>query len=403
MSRSGPALRRTSLLVCLLALSACSGGSGSDLSESDYTDGKGITATVLPQIAAVGEDAEKSTDAAYVVDATIEGAEAGREVELQVPDGDGWQVEDTAETDDEGRVSLTTGRADELRVVSEGGTPVGIHLSTDDAPKATFVDEFDSLDDAAWGTRDQGYAGVRQCSRASDDAAEIVDGVLRLSVIDDPKKEACRSKGKFDYRLNGHIGSAYSFVYGHAAARIKFQDLRGQHGSFWLQGFGPKPTGRAKLTGAEIDIIEYFGDDHPSGGLTSFVYWPATEKGKMAGGWLEDPEQYGDDWSSKYHVFSVEWTPKQYVFRIDGQVTRTIKQGVSGQPEYLILSLLSSDYELQHLGGEDNLPQHMDVDWVKVWADPAGLSGTGRRTNANEARPVKVGPRSAVRWVSWRC
>ena len=32
----------------------------------------------------------------------------------------------------------------ELRVVSGGDTPVGVHLSTDDAPEATFVDEFDT-------------------------------------------------------------------------------------------------------------------------------------------------------------------------------------------------------------------------------------------------------------------
>lgn len=370
MSRASSALRRTSVLVCVVSLAACSGGEGGDLSESDYKDGAGITATVLPQIAAAGEDTEKSTDAAYVVDVTIQDAGAGREVELQVADGEDWSDEDTAETDDEGRVTLTTRAAGELRVVSDGDKPAGIHVSTDDAPEATYVDEFDELDKTAWGTRDQGYTGVRQCSRASEDAAEIVDGALRLSVLNDPDKGACRQKGKFDYRLNGHIGSAYSFVYGHAAARIRFQDLRGQHGAFWMQGSGPEPTGSAKLTGAEIDVIEYFGDDHPQGGLTSFIYWNATAKGKKAGGWLDDPEQYGDDWSSKYHVFSVEWTPKEYVFRIDGQVTNTITQGVSGQPEYLILSLLSSDYELAQLGGEDNLPQHMDVDWVRVWAKP---------------------------------
>lgn len=267
-------------------------------------------------------------------------------------------------------MTLTTSEAGELRVVSDGDTPVGVHLSTDDAPEATFVDEFDTLDTTAWGTRDQGYTGVRLCSRASDDAAEVVDGALRLSVINDPDREACRAKKKFDYRLNGHLGSAYNFTYGHAAARIRFQELRGQHGAFWMQGFGAEPTGPAKVTGAEIDVIEYFGDDHPSGGLTSFVYWNPTKKGKTAGGWLEDPEQYGEDWSSKYHVFSVEWTPEKYVFRIDGQVTDTISEGVSGQPEFLILSLLSSDYELQQLGGEDNLPQHMDVDWVRVWAAP---------------------------------
>ena len=36
-------------------------------------------------------------------------------------------------------------------------------------------------------------------------------------------------------------------------------------------------------------------------------------------------------------------------------------------PQYPILSLLSSDYELKNLGGEDRLPQHMYVDWMAMW------------------------------------
>ena len=369
MSLTNLSMRPLAALSCLAVLVACSSPSKQGAAKLDFVDGEGITAVVLPQIAADGEEPESSTDADFVVDATIEGAEAGQEVEVQVPDGDGWQTEDTAETDDEGRVSLRVGSAGELRVVSGEDDPVGITLSTDDVPEATLTDEFEELDPASWVTRDQGYLGVRLCSRASDDAAEVVDGVIRLSVLDDPDKETCRVKGKpYDYRLNGHIGSAYTFTYGYAAARIKFQQLRGQHGAFWLQGFGGETVGPAKKTGAEIDVIEYFGDDHPEGGLTSFVYWQPTAKGETAGGWLEDSDQYGEDWSEQFHVFSVEWTPEHYVFRIDGQVTDTITKGVSGQPEQLIVSLLSSDYELKQLGGDDNLPQHMDVDWVKVWA-----------------------------------
>ncbi len=372
MSVPSSALRRTAALACLLALASCSGQTQKEPAAPEFKDGEGITAVLLPQMASTGEDTEKSTDADYVVDATVEGAEAGQEVELQVADGDEWTTQDTGETDAKGRVTLTAGGATELRVVSgEDDERVGINLSTDDAPEPTFVDEFDALDPAAWATRDQGYTGVRLCSRAADDAVEVTDGVLRLSVLDDPDKASCRFKGEtYDYRLNGHLGSAYNFTYGHAAARIKFQELRGQHGAFWLQGSGTEPVGPAKVTGSEIDVIEYFGDDHPEGGLSSFVYWHPTAKGETAGGWVPDSETFGEAWSSQFHVFSVDWTPEGYVFRIDGQITDTIKKGVSGVPEFLILSLLSSDYELQQLGGDDNLPQHMDVDWVKVWADP---------------------------------
>ena len=87
--------------------------------------------------------------------------------------------------------------------------------------------------------------------------------------------------------------------------------------------------------------------------------------------WITAPEQYlsgpNDAWWVGYHVFSVEWTPEEYVFRVDGRETWRTSAGVSGVPEYPILSLLSSDYELPNLGGEDRLPQHLYVDWVQFW------------------------------------
>ena len=69
-------------------------------------------------------------------------------------------------------------------------------------------------------------------------------------------------------------------------------------------------------------------------------------------------------------MFSLEWTPTEYVFRIDGQETWRTDQGISHQPQYPILSLLSSDYELSKLKGDANLPQYMSVDWIRFWQAP---------------------------------
>ena len=65
-------------------------------------------------------------------------------------------------------------------------------------------------------------------------------------------------------------------------------------------------------------------------------------------------------------MFSVEWTPQAYIFRIDGQETWRTRKGVSGQPQYPILSLLASDYELSYMK-DRQLPQHMYVDWLRIW------------------------------------
>ena len=94
------------------------------------------------------------------------------------------------------------------------------------------------------------------------------------------------------------------------------------------------------------------------------------------GGPIQDPDRFlasrSDRWWTGYHVFSVEWTPREYVFRIDGQETARIGSGVSHHPEFLILSMLSSDFELD-LIDDEALPQHLDVDWVAAWYSPTDV------------------------------
>ena len=74
-----------------------------------------------------------------------------------------------------------------------------------------------------------------------------------------------------------------------------------------------------------------------------------------------------DTWWRNYHVFSVQWTAREYVFRISGHEVWRTDRGVSHDPEFLILSMLSSDFELPSLAAGHNEVQSASVDWVKVW------------------------------------
>ena len=202
---------------------------------------------------------------------------------------------------------------------------------------------------------------------------------MRLSVIRDrSRSDKCRAVSRTEtkrisYRLNGHIGTdggLFDFKYGVAAARIKMQKRQGQHASFWMQPVGENQPGS---DGHEIDIIEYFGDKHPQGGLTSFIHWYKGNRLIKTGSWIKNSESFlknkKDGWSKNYHVFSVQWTPRAIIFRIDGKETWRTSARVSRAQQYLILSLLASDYEALEIT-DKQLPQHMYVDWVRVWETP---------------------------------
>jgi hypothetical protein len=124
-------------------------------------------------------------------------------------------------------------------------------------------------------------------------------------------------------------------------------------------------------TGAEIDVAEYFGDHTRGGGLSNFVHHTAADGAvTSAGGIRPNAAEVlgpGRTPSNSWHVYSVEWSPKGYVFRLDGVPTfRPTKAYVASTPEFLVLSLLTSDWELPAL---TTTKPKMRVDWVRAWQD----------------------------------
>ena len=355
-----------------------------------------VTADLLPGIAQPGGRPASGEEARGAVTATVTPADEGREVVLEVRDDGDWRQEATAEQDAEGRAEFVLGSPDGLREgasyrvtspgdedLAEATSPV---LAGDQWGRPDFEDDFEgNALGADWMNRGETYnpEGLRACSKGSGDAVAVRGGTLRLSVLLDAERaeEKCRALdangkpiGNYRYRLNGHVTTnGHYFRYGVLAARIKFQELRGQHASLWMQPAISESTTDSATGGAEIDVIEWFGKDVPNGGLTSFIYRLSPDGPVKVGDWIPDPDRFlsgaDDSWYDRYHVFSVEWTPDAYIFRIDGQETWRTSEGISHQPEYPILSLLSSDYELRHLPDGGSLPQTMHVDWVRFWEE----------------------------------
>lgn len=226
-----------------------------------------------------------------------------------------------------------------------------------------WQDEFDGkeLDQTKWDYR---YLGVRESSVVSKDSVSLDgQGHLLLTVRE--------QDGKL---LNGMIGTQgkFSTTFGLFEARIKFPRMQGQHGSFWMQPDNPaKVADNPALSGAEIDIIEWFGAGRKDGGTASNIYWPGPNGSKdhHAGGTKDFHlllKKKPSEWSDDYHIFALDWSSTEYVFSIDGHVTYRIREGISQNPQYMILSLFTADWEKDRLE-RAKLPNSMVVDWVRVW------------------------------------
>jgi beta-glucanase (GH16 family) len=368
------------------------------ISQASEAASQSATITVLPGIVQPGRSVANPDDALAAVVATFTPAKKGREVVLQRKAGSKWVKVATGVQSRSGKVEFAApaqlkGKPVTYRAVAAKSSslkPVASRsVATGTWGPATFTDQFlGTALSGNWVHRMQFYQpeSMRNCSKGDPAATRVSSGTLKLMVVRDPSMPAgsCTAYkkdgsviGQFDYRLNGHVstdGHAY-LKYGVVAARIKFQPRQGQHASLWMQPQNPTYIPNALQGGAEIDIIEYFGDGVKNGGLTSFIYNPTpTGVPQKIGGWIKKPERFlsgkKDGWSKRYHVFSVEWSPTAYVFRIDGRETARITTGISGVAQFPILSLLSSDYELSKLKGDAHLPQAMSVDWIRFWQAP---------------------------------
>ena len=352
--------------------------------------GQKISLEVLPQIVQPGKRAASANSAKGSAIATIKPVKVGRKVVLEQLNGSSWKKVGTAKQEKSGKAYFKaavskSGQALTYRVTAQKlGSLKAVKSASVDTARwltPTFTDEFSgSTLNPVWGMRGQEYEPLskRFCSKGDPSAVAVTGGALRLSVIKDrSRSDKCKAVSrketkKISYRLNGHVGTddTFSFRYGVASARIKMQKLQGQHASFWMQPVGDNHPGSA---GHEIDIIEYFGDKHPQGGLTSFIHWYKGQRLIKTGSWIKDSTSFlqnkRDGWSKNYHVFSVQWTPNAIIFYIDGKETWRTSARVSKAQQYLILSLLASDYEALEMS-DTKLPQHMYVDWVRVWETP---------------------------------
>ncbi|MBK7820157.1 MAG: family 16 glycosylhydrolase [Tessaracoccus sp.] len=335
--------------------------------------------------------------------ATFSKAVKGRPVSLQLKQGKKWKQVATAEMDKKGRASFTVSKigtgtyravADKTKVkkktVAAAASP---SVEGGSQWKRTFRDGFGGRElSSKWTTRAPGrFSGGRACAASDPSMVEVKNHTAVLSIrrLDpkskadkamiaaankvakkvqkakrdaaikaakklkgDAKKKALKAAEAMETKgcvngvfLNGIVDTSTSFSMpsGIVAARVKFPKGQGFHGSVWLQ---TTRSGSAKPRGTEIDIVESFGYGK---GVINFLHSDEKKNGTLvgSGAYVLASKTKDPKWWDKYHVYSVEWSGKTYIYRIDGVETmRLSKSNVKGDRQQLIMSLLSSDWEL---------------------------------------------------------
>jgi beta-glucanase (GH16 family) len=222
-----------------------------------------------------------------------------------------------------------------------------------------------------WKSRPSTGDTNRACMWPYQDMFSVADGVGTLTIQrqntnTSPAGASCPSGFWRTAVVGTALGSpAFTQQYGMFAARIKFQSALGADGAFWLQGLGEQS--------AEVDT-EYFGDGRPDGGLYNFVHAAGGSTLASSGGPQPGYKPIlgsGKTPSNGYHVYSVQWTPSGYIFRVDGvAIFSTNKPRVASVPEELMLSLVTSSYNVGYLTKANRTSAAMQVDWVRTWTSP---------------------------------
>jgi beta-glucanase (GH16 family) len=346
-----------------------------------------VTATLasLPPIVQPGTSPAAPSDDATLV-ATFAPASPGEKVTLEKRARNGWKVVATATEDAWGSAAFTPGSGTYRASSTSGGRTWTSGSVTTARWSPEFEDTFSgtTLDPAVWNDQKREHESVyapRTCARVDPAARRVSDGVLRLGVALDPARlgQPCaytskRSSGTSPYLLNSQVATEYTrfFQHGIVAARIKPQRAKGMHSGFWLLPSGTKYTDGVPAAGTEIDIMEFFGETgRGTETIGSHVHyyeanWDKISYGNFFRATRNALTSSRRNWWDEFHVFSVEWTPKEYIFRVDGREYYRETQAVSQSMQYLVLSNLTSDYELGELTA-DELSDTAQVDWVRVF------------------------------------
>ena len=232
------------------------------------------------------------------------------------------------------------------------------------APGLIWADEFNGSgapDSSKWGY-DIGAGGwgnnESQYYTSRADNVVVENGLLKITA----KKENYEGATYTSARLNTQ--GKFNFKYGKIEVRAKLPEGGGTWPAIWMLGSNFSTVGWPAC--GEIDIMEEVGND--PGRIHSSLHTPSSYGATTNTGTKMVP-----DFSTKFHVYSAEWSANKIQFAVDGTVFYTYNpadKNANTWPfdsnQFIILNLAMGG----NFGGTidpDFNKGTMEVDYVRVY------------------------------------
>ena len=194
--------------------------------------------------------------------------------------------------------------------------------------------------------------------------ARIEDGNL----IIEARKETVGNRAYSSARLvNKGKGD---FTYGRVEVRAKLPKGRGTWPAIWTLASQSSYGNNYWPDNGEIDIMEHVGFDpgrvHVNVHTKAFNHAIKTNKGSNT---------LVPDFSDKFHVYRLDWTPNEMNFFVDDKsIFRFVNSGKGwaewpyDKPQHLLLNIAVGGNWGGQQGVDDSVfPQRMEVDYVRVY------------------------------------
>lgn len=256
------------------------------------------------------------------------------------------------------------------------------------AYQLVWQDEFeqDGVPNPDYWTYENGFVRNKEAQWYQPQNAIVRDGVLVITGKRETKPNPNYREGSTNWKQNRKTieytsASVISkgrkeFQYGYFEIRARIPACRGSWPAIWLLGSKDK---YGWPSCGEIDILEYY----PRKGqnlLHANACWGNDKGGSVwdsANVPYSEFTQQNPEWSTCFHIWSMDWTEKYIRLYLDGRLMNEIDlsktiNGKHGQyenpfhkPMYLLLNLAmgSSGGKIE----EENLPMRYEIDYVRVY------------------------------------